>query len=74
MTKADAIKERLAFIRLGLTAFTGLVFVIFWGVYQNESLVNNMSETSRWEIEIVIIIFVAVILYFIVEYHGECVN
>lgn len=68
MSKADSIKERLAFIRLGLTAFIGLIIVMFWGLSQNESIVKNMSVNVAWTLVTVTIALLIVILYLLIDY------
>ncbi len=73
MSKADSIKERLALIRLGLTVFSGLLFVIFWGTTQNEYFVKSISETVRWQLVTVVIALFIVLLYLLIDY-GRILN
>jgi hypothetical protein len=68
MSKADSIKERLALIRFGLTAFSGLLFVVFWGLTQNEYFVKSISETMRWRLVTVVIALFVVLLYLLIDY------
>jgi hypothetical protein len=73
MSKADSIKERLALIRIEITAFSGLILVIFWSIYQNDSVVKNMPAIDKLTVMAVIIILI-VALFYLYRDHNRNVN
>ncbi len=68
MSKVDYIKAYLDYIKLALTALIGLLFVIFWGIIQNEFMIKNISELNKAIIVIVIIFLVGLIIFFNAKY------
>lgn len=74
MTKVDSIKATLDLIKLFLTTFIGFLLVIFWGVNQNESLVNSMSEAGKLNIIFVVEALVVLIIILLIAYAWEVHN
>lgn len=74
MSKADSIKAWLDFLKLALTALLGLLFVIFWGLIQNDSIVKNMSRCNRVILIFIIIFAVGLIIAIINEYKRNMKN
>jgi len=68
MSRADSIKAYLDFLKLVLTALTGLLFVIFWDFMQNESLPKNMPTGILAYVKFIVIIDVVLSLAIIYEY------
>jgi cytosine/uracil/thiamine/allantoin permease len=69
MSKADYIKAYLDLLKLTLSAVLGFFLIVFWGVMQNESLIETMSIKAKMIVRSVIIIAVVLIMVIFREYY-----
>lgn len=57
MSEADHVKAILEFIKFGMTAFSGLLFIMFWNLMADPNIVKNMD----WDIKVIVLLITGVI-------------